>query len=137
MIKISKTKINKKAGMIAVLGGVLMIIAGVTGASTWRELGDIAIDITGVQSLGIVFQVLVLIGSLGGLVVIVGGLILQKSVTSGKILITIGAGFGIIGLIIFLVVTFMGDNPAANFISAIGLGFIGLILTIVARQKAV
>ncbi|MFW6072409.1 MAG: hypothetical protein ACOC6U_02790 [Thermoplasmatota archaeon] len=114
-----------------------MLIAGVTGASTWREIGDIAIDITGVQSLGIVFQVLVLIGSLGGLVVIVGGLILQKSVTSGKILITIGAGFGIIGLIIFLVVTFMGDNPAANFISAIGLGFIGLILTIVARQKAV
>lgn len=123
--------------MIAVVGGVLMLIAGVTGASTWREIGDIAIDITGVQSLGIVFQVLVLIGSLGGLVVIVGGLILQKSVTSGKILITIGAGFGIIGLIIFLVVTFMGDNPAANFISAIGLGFIGLILTIVARQKAV
>ncbi|MFP4051509.1 MAG: hypothetical protein ACLFVB_07205 [Thermoplasmata archaeon] len=128
---------NRKAGMIAVVGGVLMLIAGVTGASTWREIGDIAIDITGVQSLGIVFQVLVLIGSLGGLVVIVGGLILQKSVTSGKILITIGAGFGIIGLIIFLVVTFMGDNPAANFISAIGLGFIGLILTIVARQKAV
>lgn len=130
-------KENRKAGIIAGVGGVLMIIAGVTGASTWATLRDIAIDITGIQALGIVFQVLVLIGSLGGLVVILGGLILRKSVTSGKILITIGAGFGIIGLIIFLIVTFMSDNPAANFISAIGLGFIGLILSIVARHKAV
>ncbi|MFW6047846.1 MAG: hypothetical protein ACOC87_00925 [Candidatus Natronoplasma sp.] len=137
MINISSTKTNRTAGIIAVLGGVLMIIAGVTGASTWAELGEIAIDITGIQSLGMVFQVLVLIGSLGGLVVILGGLILQKSVTSGKILIAIGAGFGIIGLIIFLIVTFMGDNPVTTFISAIGLGFIGLILSIVARIKAV
>ncbi len=123
--------------MIALVGGILMLIAGVTGASTWARLGDIAIDITGVKSLAIVFQILVMIGSLGGIVVILGGLVLQKAVASGKIMITIGAGFGIIGLIVFLVVTLISDNPAANFISAVGLGFVGLILSIVARQKAV
>ncbi len=132
-----KLKTNRRAGMIALVGGILMLIAGVTGASTWARLGDIAIDITGVKSLAIVFQILVMIGSLGGIVVILGGLVLQKAVASGKIMITIGAGFGIIGLIVFLVVTLISDNPAANFISAVGLGFVGLILSIVARQKAV
>ncbi len=132
-----KLKTNRRAGIIALIGGVLMLIAGVTGASTWAKIGDIAIDITGLESLGIVFQILVLIGSLGGIIVILGGLVLQKAVTPAKIMITLGAGFGIIGLIIFVVVTMIGDNPALNFISAIGLGFIGLILSIVARQKAV
>ncbi len=129
---------NGNAGLIAIIGGVLMLLAGVTGAAAWKALGDLAIEVTGMDSLGIVFQVLVLIGALGGLVVILGGLMVRReSVPVGKILITIGAGLGIIGLIIFLVVTLMGDDPAGNFLAGIGLGFIGLVLTIVARQKAV
>ncbi len=128
---------NENAGLIAIIGGVLMLLAGITGAAAWKALGELAIDVTGMESLGIVFQVLVLIGALGGLVVILGGLMVRReSVSVGKILITIGAGLGIIGLIIFLIVTFMGDDPAGNFIAGIGLGFIGLVLTIVARQKA-
>ncbi len=128
---------NKKAGSMAIIGGVLMLLAGVTGAAAWKALGDTAIEITGMGALGTIFQMLVLIGSLGGLVVILGGLMVSlESVSIGKIMITIGAGFGIIGLIIFLVVTFMGDQPAGNFLAGIGLGFIGLVLTIIARQKA-
>ncbi len=128
---------NENAGLIAIIGGVLMLLAGVTGAAAWKALGDLAIEATGTESLGIVFQVLVLIGALGGLVVIIGGIMVRReSVPVGKILITIGAGLGIIGLIIFLIVTFMGDSPAGNFLAGIGLGFIGLVLTIIARQKA-
>ncbi|MGM0511004.1 MAG: hypothetical protein ACQESD_07780 [Thermoplasmatota archaeon] len=138
-------KDNETAGLMGIIGGVLMLLAGVTGAATWGKLGDIAIEVTGLGSLAIVFQVLVLIGSLGGLVVILGGLMLYGKIKKGDqktrvitaiILITIGAGFGIIGLIIFLVVTFMGEDPAINFLAGIGLGFIGLVMSIVARQKA-
>jgi hypothetical protein len=59
----------------------------------------------------------------------------DSRVKSGKLFITIGAGMGIIGLIIFLVVALLGSDPAANIFGAVGLGFIGLILTIVARMK--
>lgn len=134
-------KINEKAGMYAILGGVLMLIAGTTGASMWADLGEIVIEITGQQYLGTVFRVLVMLGSLGGLLVILGGILihgkLAESVSGGKILITIGAGFGLISLLIFLVVTLMGDEPISILIAAIGIGFVGLILSIVARQKAV
>ncbi len=133
--------INEEAGIYAIVGGVLMLIAGVTGAATWARIGDLAVEITGQESLEMVFQVLVLIGSLGGLVVILGGVLIHgklvESVSGGKMLITIGAGFGLIGLLIFLVVTMMGESPAITIIAAMGLGFVGLVLSIAARQKAV
>jgi hypothetical protein len=134
---------NEKAGMYAIVGGVLMLLAGVTGAATWNALGDMAVEITNQESFRLVFQVMALIGSLGGLVVILGGLIIagkiarkEKRVPVGKVLIAIGAGFGLIGLIIFLAITLLGDNPAENIMAAMSLGFIGLVLSIVARQKA-
>ncbi|MBS3816476.1 MAG: hypothetical protein KGY76_02810 [Candidatus Thermoplasmatota archaeon] len=133
--------INEEAGLYAVVGGVLMLIAGVTGAATWARIGELAVEITGQESLEIVFQVLVLVGSLGGLIVILGGVLihgkLAESVSGGKILITIGAGFGLIGLLIFLVVTMMGETPGVTIIAAMGLGLVGLVLSIVARQKAI
>jgi len=140
------SKDNETAGLIGIIGGVLMLIGGVTGAANWAKLGEIAIAVTGQEYLAIVFQILVLIGSLGGLIVIIGGLLIHEKimkgdqktrVTTGIILITIGAGFGLIGLIIFLVVTFMDKNPFINFLAGFGLGFIGLLMTIVARYKAV
>lgn len=140
------SKDNETAGLIGIIGGVLMLIGGVTGAANWAKLGEIVIEATGQEYLAIVFQILVLIGSLGGLIVIVGGLLIHEKimkgdqktrVTTGIILITIGAGFGLIGLIIFLVVTFMGKDPVINFLAGFGLGFIGLLMTIVARYKAV
>ncbi len=140
------SKDNETAGLIGIIGGVLMLLAGVTGAANWAKLGEIAIEVTGQEYLAIVFQILVLIGSLGGLVIILGGLLIHEKimkgdqkmrVTTGIILITLGAGFGLIGLIIFLVLTFMGKDPMINFLAGIGLGFIGLLMTIVARYKAV
>ena len=136
---------NEKAGIIGLVGGILMIVAGVTGAFTWAKIGDLAFEITGMEIVGTFFQVLVLLGSLGGLLVILGSLVLgwklfkiktANRVKAGKLLITIGAGFGLFGLIIFIVLTALGEDAFGNFLGAIGIGFIGLILSIVARQKA-
>ncbi len=72
-------------------------------------------------------------------IVILGGLLIKSkkdNVKFGKLLITIGAGFGLIGLIIFVVLTIMGDDPTAGLFGVLGIGFIGLIFSIVARQKA-
>lgn len=127
---------NEKASIIAIIGGVLMLIAGVTGAAAWQTISDIAIELTGIEILGLVFGILVLLGSLGGLLVIVGGVLIRnkKRVGPGKGLITVGAGFGLIGLIIFIILTIVeGEIP---FLTGLSIGFVGLILSISARQKA-
>ena len=134
----------EKAAWLGIVGGILMIIAGVTGAATWGAIGDQAVEITGNESLGSVFQILVALGSLGGFLVIIGCLFIgwkivkmekKNRVKLGKFMVTIGAGFGLFGLIIFMLLTLLGDDPLGNFLGAIGIGFIGLILTIMARNK--
>lgn len=136
---------NEKAGIVGIIGGILMLIAGVTGAATWASIGEQAESITGITALGTVFQVLVALGSLGGLLVILGCLFIgwqiikirtKNRVKLGKILISIGAGFGLLGLIIFIVLTALGEDPFGNFLGAIGIGFVGLLCSIYARQKA-
>lgn len=136
---------NEKAGIVGLIGGVLMMVAGVTGAATWKNIGEQVIEITGIEAFGQIFQILVLLGSLGGLLVILGSVFIgwnilniktASRVKGGKFMITIGAGFGIIGLLIFLFLTMMGDDPLGNFLGAIGIGFIGLVCSIYARQKS-
>lgn len=136
---------NEQAGLIAIIGGILMLIAGLTGAATWAALGDLTEKIIGNDSLNLVFQILALVGSLGGFVIMLGGLIIHgkyikikkkdNRVKVGKLLITLGAGMGIIGLLIFLVLALFSTDPAGNIFGAVGIGFVGLILTIVARVK--
>ena len=135
---------NEKAGIVGLIGGVLMMVAGVTGAATWKNIGEQVVTITGIDALGSVFQILVALGSLGGLLVILGSLFIgwnvlniktTSRVKGGKIMITIGAGFGLLGLLIFLLITMLGEDPFGNFIGAIGIGFAGLICSIYARQK--
>ena len=135
---------NEKAGLIAIIGGILMLLAGITGAATWAALGDLIVEVTGNNDMKLPFQILAIIGSLGGLVIMLGGLMIHgkyikmkkdKRVKVGKLFITLGAGMGVIGLIIFLVLAVFSTDPAGNIFGAIGFGFVCLILTIVASQK--
>jgi len=130
---------REKAAIYAIIGGILMLIVGVTGAGAWQTIGELVESFIENDSLNIVFQVLVLIGGLGGLIVILGGLLIKSkkdNVKFGKLLITLGAGFGLIGLIILVVLTVLGDNPGSELYGVLGIGFIGLIFSIAARQKA-
>ena len=135
---------NEKAAWIGIAGGILMIIAGVTGAATWGNIGDQAVEITGNQDLGLAFQILVVLGSMGGFLVIGGSLFIGWKITKmkkktrtklGKFMVTIGAGFGLFGLLIYFFLLLFGEDPLGNFLGAMGIGFIGLILTIMARTR--
>ncbi|MFO7619513.1 MAG: hypothetical protein R6W91_07690 [Thermoplasmata archaeon] len=136
---------NEECGRIGIVGGILMIIGGVTGAATWRRIGQLAVDITGVDTFAPIFQILVALGALGGLLVILGAIFIgwpiikiktRNRLNIGKLMITIGAGFGLLGLAIFLMLTVLGENPFVNFLAAIGIGFVGLLCSIYARQKS-
>lgn len=125
----------EKASIFGMIGGIMMLIAGVTGAATWTQIGNIVAD-AGFGSLGLVFKILAMMGALGGLLVLVGALLLRKKDKAkvGRALITIGAGFGLIGLILLIILSLLGGDML--FFMGFGIGIVGLILSIVARQMS-
>jgi len=128
---------NKQAGMLAIIAGILLIIAGVTGAAAWEAIQSYVEDTFGDNAtMEIVFLIFILIASLGGIVVVLGGwLFMREKVRTAKFLLMLGVGMGLVGLIITVMVA-IKEGTMLN-LSAIGLGFVGIILSVVARSRAV
>ena len=128
---------NKQAMIIAIIAGIFLLVAGVSGLATWEALKDFVINTLNIDNeiVQIVFAVLIFIASLGGISVIIGGLLIGKnSVGMGKFFITLGTGLGLIGLIFSIIVAYtQGNLTIGSFFS---IGAIGLILSIVARMRA-
>jgi hypothetical protein len=131
-VEIMATKI-KTAMILALLAGILLLISGISGLATWEIIKNFVteniIDNTIVQ---FVFAILIFIASLGGLSVIAGGILIGKNkIRTGKFLILLGAGMGLIGLIFSVVVAYVeGSLTLGSFFS---IGTIGLVLSIIAR----
>lgn len=101
-------------------------------ASTFPESAEI---------MTLLFGVLMYIAGLGGVGVIIGGVLLTTDrVGTGKFVIGISAGLGLIGLIIYLVQLYMtgGIELVLDVVSLLSqsAGWIGAVLSIVARQMA-
>jgi hypothetical protein len=132
---------NKTAALLAVFGGVLLFIGGSIGMVGFlSELEKIILNILGEENAMVetIFWILILIAALGGISVIIGGLLIYKShIISGKFLIALGAGIGIIGLFIGLISALYQGKGDAFFgwltTSFVG---IGIVLSIVARLLA-
>ena len=103
---------NKKAMYIAIIAGILLLIEGISGLATMNVIKDfVTTHIADNQILQIIFTILIFIASLGGIAVIIGGIIIGKNhIKTGKILIIIGVGIGIIGLIVAFIVAYMQNN---------------------------
>lgn len=122
-----------QAMVIAIIAGILLLIAGVSGTATWEAIkGFVASQFPGNEILETVFVVLIFIASLGGIAVIIGGLLIGKKKTkTGRLLILLGAGIGIIGLMFSIIVAYSeGSLTLGSFLS---IGTIGIILSIAAR----
>jgi hypothetical protein len=126
-------KDNKKAMIVAILAGILLLISGISGLATWETIKDFVINnIIDNSFVQIIFAILIFIASLGGISVIIGGLLIGKDkIRTGKLFISLGAGLGIIGLIFSIIVAIMENNLIIG--SYFSVGFIGLILSIIAR----
>ena len=127
---------NSKAMVIAVVAGILLSIAGVSGLATWETIGAfVTANIANNNIVQFLFAILIFIASLGGIAVIIGGILIGTTrVGTGKLLISIGAGLGIIGLIFSILIALIeGSFSLSSFTS---IGAIGLILSIVARAVA-
>ena len=124
---------KKQAMIIAIFAGILLLISGVSGLATWEAIRNfVTTNIADNYIVQIIFAVLIFIASLGGLSVIIGGLLIGRNkIGTGKLFITLGAGLGLIGLIVSIVVAVMENNfTIGRFFS---IGAIGLILSIIAR----
>ena len=127
---------NRKAMKMGLVAGVLLLIAGITGAATMGSVKDaVEKNLTGSETVALVLVALIFLASLGGLIVIVGALMFGKDrVRLGKFLIMIGVGFGVVGLLITVFTWALGTPPT------LGVGFamtlLGLVLSIWARMEA-
>ena len=124
---------NSKAMIVAVFAGILLLISGVSGLATWEAIKNfVTANVVDNYIVQLIFVVLIFIASLGGISVIIGGLLIWKDkIGTGKLFITLGAGLGLIGLIISIIVAVMENNFMIG--SFFSVGAIGLILSIVAR----
>ncbi len=128
---------NRTAMGVAIVAGIFLLIDGVSGFATWDNIKKFVttylIDNEIVQ---IVFAILIFIAALGGIAVIAGGILIGKNmVRSGKFIIMLGVGLGIIGLIFSIIVGIYEGSFAFN--SFLTLGAIGVILSIIARAMAI
>jgi hypothetical protein len=130
------SKRNKTAMIIAIVAGTLLLVSGINGIAAWEAIKTFVttylIDNIAVQ---IIFAALIFIASLGGISVITGGLLIGKNrVMTGKLIISLGTGMGLIGLIVSIVIAVIENSPFID--EFISVGGIGLILSIIARVVA-
>ena len=132
--------------LLCIIGGILMIISSVIGSVAFFETlfsyieADVGEDVAKIVSL--VIQILAYIALGGGISVIIGSIIVAMDhYRLGKFIIGIGAGMGLISLLIFLI-TGIVEGSILEELDQIVLetihgsyGFLGVILTIIARMK--
>ncbi len=124
---------NTGAMIIAILAGILLLIAGVSGLATWEDIKTFVINnITNNVIIQFVFVILIFIASLGGISVIAGGIFIGKEkLRTGKFLISMGAGLGLIGLLVTIIIALIQNSLTLG--SFFSIGTIGIILSITAR----
>jgi len=123
-----------------------MFISSIVGSASFFALVfDLVSGYLGpaaAATFSIVLQIFTYIAMGGGISVIIGALIVALgSYGIGKFIIGLGAGMGLIGLIIYLITSFIAGSMIADVIGLLlqilngSYGFLGVILTIIARRK--
>lgn len=135
---------NKAAFVLALLGGILMISAGLVGGVGFWALLPLLVAILGLPPefallVNSLLMVLSFIAGLGGFAVVIGSfLFLAGRVGLGKFIVGLGAGMGLFGFILLLAGQFVSGTLAATWLFALlqTPGFLGVVLSILARMAA-
>ena len=135
---------NILAAVTAIVGGILLLAAGVTGGTgVWGFILNLIITHIGGETAIIAaytLNVLTILANLGGVTVIIGVVLFYVGrITIGRFLSSIGAGIGVIGFIILYAVSIVYGwtyliTITANLLTTIS--GIGILLTIIASATA-
>lgn len=103
---------NSLASLLAYISGVLLLLSGSTGVATLKRVEELVLSVVSlnifkflvtfsIPFLKILFFVMLLFASLGGIAVIIGGIFFAKrNILVGRLFVWIGSGAGIISLLI-------------------------------------
>ncbi|MHA2425306.1 MAG: hypothetical protein ACXAEF_10990 [Candidatus Thorarchaeota archaeon] len=136
---------NKVPFLLCLAGGIILWMKELVGSIGVFEYLEILYGIPELADFVPIIQMLLyilgIIAAAGGLSVIVGGYLMTTArFGMGKFIVGIGAGMGLIGLIIDLAKLFYVSGAAAVFnllvLLSQSMGWIAIIVTIVARQIA-
>jgi hypothetical protein len=129
---------------LAIIGGILLFQVGWIGSIGF--IADVAAYAalyfpTVAEVVTLILTILLYIASLGGIAVIIGGILIAvDQIRIGKFVIGLGAGIGLVGLIIMLVEAYLAGGVAAltDILTLISqsIAWIGVILSIIARSRA-
>ena len=135
---------NSLSVALALIGGFLLFQVSWVGSIGF--IADIAVYAqtyfpAAAEAITLVLTILLYIAALGGIAVIIGGiLIAMDRIGLGKFVIGLGAGVGLVGLIIMLVEAYLAGGVAAltDILTMISqsIAWIGVIMSIVARSRA-
>jgi hypothetical protein len=124
---------------IATIAGILLLVSGVHGPTeTYEVIKDLLPQFIQnqqiIQIANVILTILIGIALAGGLAVIGGGvLILLGRVGTGKFVIDLGLGVGLIWLIIIAITFITAQQVSATIAEYSSLGWAGIILAITAR----
>ncbi len=97
-------KVNTQAALLAVIAGILLLVVGYTGVAGVDHFFDLLESWFGPQpALLVLSRIFGGIAALGGVAVLIGAYFLSTDrVRTGRILIVLGSGAGLITLLLFL-----------------------------------
>jgi hypothetical protein len=133
---------NKIAGILCIVGGALLVVAGTTGMKPLLEqiLSYIQPTVDASPILATIFRVLIFIAALGGISVIIGGLLIFNVPRIGKLLVMLGAGLGLVGFMIPMSLAWHQGIPInelfEGYVSSTSGYVLGIMLTIIGRLIA-
>ena len=132
---------NKIAFPLAIISGILLLVGGFSNSGQlWTDVKGYALEYAPENAHTIISYIIlfmIFFAVLGGISVILGGLLIRGDKAGfGKFLIMLGAGMGIIGLAITIVVATKQGTEDAVVISLQSITGIGIILSIAARMIA-
>ncbi|RDE15711.1 MAG: hypothetical protein C4K48_03320 [Candidatus Thorarchaeota archaeon] len=135
---------NAKAFVLCLIGGLLMIYAGAVGsAGIWENLILLAQSLAPgfADIMAYILLILTNIATLGGVAAIIGAILLTTNrVGTGKFIIGIAAGMGIIGFLTLIFNMYMASGltfvlELYNLLSN-SMESLGVVLTIIGRMLA-
>ncbi len=127
---------NTGAAIIAGIAGILLLYVGINGVAGVDRLFALLEEWFGTnEALRILAYVLGAIAALGGVAVLIGAyFVATEHVRTGKLLITLGSGAGIITLLVFLARNMASEQ--FSYLFAVLPAILGVALAIIARFVA-
>lgn len=131
----------RRHGRLAILGGLLLLLGGSAGSFLPRFLYDVLEPRLGPgwprDLLLVILGVMIILAMLGGLTVMVGGLAITKGwKRTGKVLISLGCALGLLGLILYIIISLATDTLDSFKVWICSITGIGSLLSIAAHHLA-